>query len=139
VSNFITAPRSLVKNVLSLWGFLRSNVVFDLKYPMALRKIPYTCYDAVEKCHHDLFVEGITRRDIKRCGNFGAGCSGLPNGRFRWLGASRRPAPARDKMGFRSASRVREGGVFNTSVRFFEATTWLFPFSSSSSVMDDAE
>jgi hypothetical protein len=78
----------------------------------------YVCYDTSEKRLHDFFVEGMTLRDRRRDGNMGAdgiglpngsaGGIGLPNGTLRWVGVSRRLVPAIDKMGFRSASVVRE-------------------------------
>jgi hypothetical protein len=50
----------------------------------------------------------MTLQDRRRDGNMGAGGIGLPNGSFRWVGVSRRLVPAIDKMGFRSASLVRD-------------------------------
>jgi hypothetical protein len=75
----------------------------------------YACYDTLKKCLHDLFVVGMTLRNIIRDGNRGAGGSGLPNGvggsglPLRWFCASRRLVSAAQKTGFRSASWVREG------------------------------
>jgi hypothetical protein len=64
----------------------------------------------MEKCLQYLFVVGVSPpRDMRRDGNRGAGGSGLPNGSFRGFGALRRLKPAIDKMGFRSATWVREG------------------------------
>jgi hypothetical protein len=71
----------------------------------------YACCDVWEKCLHDLFVEGIIRRDIRRDGSRGAGGSGLPNGAGGSSlanGNSCRLVSATYKVGFRRAS-VREG------------------------------